>query len=228
MYMKNFFDFDEKIRTPLCELMTYYGSDKGEIGQHNYTSFYYHLFNDKQNEVGIRLFELGLGTTSSNFFSNMSWKGSNYKPGASLYGWSDFFPNSNIYGADLDKNILFNTDNIKTFFCDQTNPDLIKSMWENPELQENFDIIIDDGYHDFNANICFFENSIHKLKLGGYYIIEDLASENLYLYENKIKELEITYVNMIFKIISYQKLSDNLCKNNNLLVVYKNTDKLLQ
>ena len=41
-------------------------------------------------------------------------------------------------------------------------------------MRENFDIIIEDGLHEFAANKCFFENSIHKLRDKGYFIIEDL------------------------------------------------------
>jgi SAM-dependent methyltransferase len=222
------FDFDEKITTPLCEIMTRNGSDKGEHNQHNwqhnYTTFYYNILKDIKNN-NLRFFELGLGTTNQSFASNMAWRsfsGLPYKHGASLYGWSEFLPNSSIFGCDIDKDILFNTDRIKTFFCDQTNPQIIKQMWDNnPELEEKFDIIIDDGYHNFDANICFFENSIQKLKTGGYYIIEDLLTSLLDLYENKIKEWELTYTNMTFNIISYKKLSDNQVFNNNLLVVYK-------
>ena len=90
-------------------------------------------------------------------------------PGASLYGWEEFFPNSCIFGADIDTDILFDTDKIKTFYCDQTNPESIKNMWNKPQLNENFDIIIEDGLHKFHDNVCFFDNSIHKLNSNGYY-----------------------------------------------------------
>ena len=42
-----------------------------------------------------------------------------------------------------------------------------------------FDIIIEDGLHTFEANKCFFENSIHKVKRGGIYIIEDITNIDL-------------------------------------------------
>jgi len=110
----------------------------------------------------LRIFELGIGTNNVNLPSNM---GANGRPGASLYGWREFFPNSKIYGADIDRDILFQTDQIHTFYCDQTNEHSITSMWSNePELSENFDFIIEDGLHEFHANVCFFEKSIHKLK----------------------------------------------------------------
>ena len=40
----------------------------------------------------------------------------NGKPGASLRAWRDYFENALIYGADIDKNILFKENRINTFF----------------------------------------------------------------------------------------------------------------
>jgi len=180
-------DFDEKIPTPLCEIMGRNESDKGhkfiQDSWHNYTTFYYFLFKDiRYNQ--LRLFELGLGTNNTNIPSNM---GINGRPGASLYGFNEFFVNSKIYGADIDKNILFNTDTIKTFYCDQTDPDVIANMWNEPSLEGQFDIIIDDGLHTFDANMCFLENSIHKLATNGYYIIEDISTSDLLKWEDQIR-----------------------------------------
>jgi hypothetical protein len=107
--------FDEKQSTPLCEIMGRNKSDKGSVNitesWHNYTTFYYSIFKPMRDEK-LRIFELGLGTNNVNFQYNM---GVNGRPGASLYGWQEFFPNSYIFGADFDNNILFNTDKIKTF-----------------------------------------------------------------------------------------------------------------
>ena len=99
--------------------------------------------------------------------------GKDGKPLASLRAWRDFFINANIYGADVDKGILKNENRIKTFYVDQTNPDTIKSMFEKIGV-EKFDIILEDGLHEYNANICFFENSIKHLADDGIYIIEDV------------------------------------------------------
>jgi hypothetical protein len=146
--------------------------------------------------------------------------GANGRPGASLYGWSEFFPNSHIFGADIDKDILFNTDKIKTFFCDQTSPQIIKKMWNEPDLQENFDIIIEDGLHEFNANVCFFENSIHKLKSGGYYIIEDIVITEKHLFINKINnEWNKKYPDYTFNLVEVPSLVN--IHDNNLLIIYK-------
>lgn len=200
--------------TSLCNIMTKCGSDKGSY--HNYTTIYYDYFNDISNN-NLNIFELGLGTNYTDIPSSM---GPNGTPGASLYGWKEFFPNSNIYGADIDKRILFNSDRIKTYFCDQTNIQSINNLWNNSDLVNlEFDIILDDGLHEFNANLTFFENSFYKLKKGGRYIIEDLFPETIDKFEN-IKEQLINK----HDISSFQVL--NLVKHhypidNSLLVISK-------
>jgi hypothetical protein len=213
------FVFDEKQSTPLCEIMGRNKSDKGSINitssWHNYTPFYYRIFKDLR-ENSLRIFELGLGTNNVNVPSNM---GVNGRPGASLYGWQEFFPHSDIFGADIDTDILFSADRIKTFYCDQTNSNIIKYMWNEPELQENFDIIIEDGLHTFNANVCFFENSIHKLNPNGYYIIEDISVHDEPLFINKIKDWELQYTDCLFRLVKIPSSVNNY--DNILLVVLR-------
>jgi SAM-dependent methyltransferase len=188
-------------KTPLCKIMGQHGSDKGHedinFCRHNYTQIYYNLFNDIKNN-NLRVFELGLGTNNINLRSNM---GADGKPGASLRGWAEFFPNARVFGADIDRDILFEEDRIKTYYCDQTNSTDIKQMWNNRELWEPFDIIVEDGLHEFEANVCFFENSIFKLKRGGVFIIEDITRDMLDMWNEKIKEWEIVYPELEFKLM---------------------------
>ena len=209
--------FDEKTPTILCEIMGRHRSDKGHTNitesWHNYTTFYYSLFKDRKP---LRLFELGLGTNNPNIPSNMRHDG---VPGASLYGWKEFFPSAQIFGADIDKDILFQEDRIQTFYCDQTNPDTIKEMWEKPSLQEPFDIIIEDGLHTFAANVCFFENSIHKLNSNGYYIIEDVLKEEEPFFHEKIKEWQLTYPDCVFTMMTIPSTKNQF--DNALVVIYK-------
>jgi len=205
--------------SPLCEIMGRNQSDKGSqnitTSWHNYTTFYYSIFKHLQNK-SIRLFELGLGTNNVNIPSNMGHEG---VPGASLYGWREFFPNAQIFGADIDKNILFNTKNIRTFFCDQCDPSIIQNMWSHEELNSYFDIIIDDGLHEFDANVCFFENSLHKLNVNGIFIIEDIHCEYLDKVVGKISEWENAYPNYIFTLLQIPS-TRNTC-DNNLLVIHR-------
>jgi hypothetical protein len=199
----------------LCEK---YGSDKGYVSfekdtpyswkAHTYTSVYYNLFNHCKNEIKL-IFECGIGSTNSNYISNMTLGG---KPGASLRVWRDYFKNSLIYGADIDKEILFEEDRIKTFYVDQLNEHSIKEMWSNIN-KSNFDIIFDDGLHSFEAAITFFLNSFDKLRKNGIYIIEDVGFKYL-------KKLTDTLSKYNPEIIV---LNDNNTKhgNNNLILIRK-------
>ena len=209
-------EFNAAVATPLCEIMGRYGSDKGNLDnsqQHNYTTFYHYLF---KNLKPSRVFELGIGTNDVTMASNM---GANGRPGASLYCWREFFPNALVYGADIDRKCLFATDRIQTFYCDQTDQTSIQQLWAHPELSEKFDIIIEDGLHHLHANVCFFENSIHKLARGGYYIIEDIREhDTLPAIANKIGEWVRQYPHLSFQLMKIPHRKNNF--GNNLVVVH--------
>ena len=161
---------NSKNNKQLTDLMNLFGSDKGgRNNHHNFASYYSEIFFHKRNDIKNFL-EIGLGTNDTSVLSNM---GSNGIPLASLRAWRDYFKNANIYGADIDKNILKNEDRIETFYVDQTDPITIKEMFKNIG-KKKFDIILEDGLHEYNANICFFENAIEYLEPNGTYIIEDI------------------------------------------------------
>jgi len=63
------------------------------------------------------------------------------------------------------------------------------------------------------------ENSIHKLKPNGYFIIEDIIKSEEYLFENKIKEWECQYKDCLFTLLKIPSLTNNI--DNTLLVVVK-------
>ena len=199
--------------TPLCPLMDKYGSDKGprkgDSSHHTYTPVYHELFKSMTDRA-LNVFELGLGTNNTNFLSNM---GPNGRPGASLRAWRDYFPRSSIFGADIDKGVLFEEDRIRTAYCDQTNPVVVRSMWESlPDM----DIIIDDGLHTFEANVTFFENSIHKLKPTGMFVIEDIDNLNIERFRSKIAEWRLTFPTYLFHL--HMLTGGNPCDNNMLVV----------
>jgi SAM-dependent methyltransferase len=99
-------------------------------------------------------------------------------PGASLRGWQQLFPHAIVYGADIDRRILFEEDRIKTFYCDQLDPSSIREVWSHPALRGGADIIIEDGLHTFEANISFLEDSLDHLRPGGIYVVEDIGWED--------------------------------------------------
>ena len=211
-YSKNMADEIAK----LCDL---YGSDKGEIKQnghpytwasHTYADYYSTLFSHCRDSVR-KVFECGLGTNNPELMSSM---GVNGKPGASLRVWRDYFPNAMIYGADIDKDVLFEESRIKTFYMDQLDPQSIQEYWERLG-EDNFDFMLDDGLHTFEAGSTLFSNSIDKLSKFGVYVIEDVFLDDLSKYKEFFKKTSYA--------INYVTLSrPNLpLGDNNLLIIRK-------
>lgn len=178
-----------------------FGSDKGATSKdsisplpwnyHNYTDFYALLFDHCRQNI-TNVFELGIGTNNEDVPSSMTNAG---KPGASLRMWREYFPNADIIGADIDSRILFEEDRISTFEVDQTSKKSIKEMWD--KINSQFDIMIDDGLHEYSANITFFENSFNKLKSGGIYIIEDVAHGQIKKYQEYFSKGGYNYMSII-------------------------------
>jgi len=206
----------------LSELCEKYGSDKGFINididnkpdnwhPHTYATYYHSIFNLSRESIR-HVFECGLGTNNPNIKSNMTENGI---PGASLRVWRDYFFNAQIYGGDIDKEVLFEEDRIKTFYVDQLDSNSIKSMWETIKV-EYFDIIIDDGLHESEANYNFFINSFHKLKKNGVFIIEDVSKKYLVYLQNKLKDYDIE---IVVGFIQSQELYSN--KTSNLIIIRK-------
>lgn len=156
----------------LKELFDRYGSDKGEYG--------YHLIYGpalSRGDSTSSLMEIGLGSNNEDVVSNMGRHG---KPGASLRAFRDFLPNAHVYGADVDRRILFREERIRTFFVDQTKLESFDDLVTNST--DNFDLIIDDGLHAPNANIAVLIFAFGRLKLGGWVVIEDIHEAALPLW----------------------------------------------
>ena len=210
----------------LGTLCDQYGSDKGEAGKgnrpftwasHTYTDFYSRLYDHCRNSV-FNVFECGIGTNNPNLISTMTASG---VPGASLRVWRDYFPNANIFGADIDENILFEEERIQTYYVDQTKPGEITNMWSNIG-ESKFDLIVDDGLHTSGAGICLFENSIEHLAQDGIYIIEDVSLDTLIELKNYFdtKNYLVDYVSLFRPFV---KLADN-----NIVTIRKPFSKISQ
>tara|TARA_B100000767_G_scaffold215175_1_gene202675 strand:+ start:311 stop:1021 length:711 start_codon:yes stop_codon:yes gene_type:complete len=209
------FTVNTNFDSELSNLMNLYGSDKGgKNDQHNYAEYYSYIFK-KKRKIIKNFLEIGLGSNNTEIACNMGAEG---KPLASLKAWRDYFPNAEIYGGDIDKNILKDGLRIKTFYLDQTDPTSISKMFKKIG-DKNFDIILDDGLHEFSANICLFENSIKFLDNYGTYIIEDVY------YKDKKKFIDY------FKDLDYQFslvdiYHDKNILNNCIVVIQKNNEKI--
>ncbi len=187
------------IDTELCSIYRRCGSDKKTDTFHNYTNLYYNLFLPLKHQT-FNFFELGLGSHNHSIPWNMS--GGTWKVGASMYAAEEFFSTANIYGADIDHDIIFNKGRIKTFFCDARNPRTIKNMWDDPELKDKkFEIIMDDACHEFDANYCFLVNSIQKLAPQGIFIIEDLGDYSLPQFTEKASSITADFNLEVYELL---------------------------
>jgi len=185
-------------RIELAQLCDKYGSDKGSSKKsnhnypwkpHSYTDFYEFMFSHRRFKIDT-IFECGVGTSDLNFPANMGAFG---KAGASLRVWQDYFPKALIYGGDIDSSVLFNEGRIKTYYLDQTDPNSIVSFFQLT-VQDEFDLMIDDGLHTFEAGWTLFNHSNHMLKQGGVYIIEDVRPRTMK------KFLELNFSSMGFSV----------------------------
>jgi len=159
-----------------------------------------------------RILEVGIGSlaTMKDSISRAGW--TDYPTGASLLMWRDYFPNAEIFGADVDQSILFTEPRIRTFHVDQTSPSSIERMWNEIGVAD-FDLMIDDGLHTFDAGRSLFENSIAKLSQTGQYIIEDVAMIEMLQYKSLFsqKAFKVEYV-------SLSRPSVNLDRNNLVVI----------
>ena len=167
-----------------------YGCDKSL--NHNYHFIYGTIINLIGNVSSM--LEIGLGTTNTDVVSHM---GKTWVPGASLRAFRDFLPNAIIYGADVDKRILFEEERIKTYYVDQT--DLNSFTILDNSINEKLDLVIDDGLHSPNANIAVISFSINKLKKGGWIVIEDISFESLTFWQVFSKILPLQYSSYVIK-----------------------------
>ena len=189
----------------LKELIDEFGSDKNLSG---YTTTYEEIFESIRNE-NINLLEIGIGTIISGAQSSMAnTQIQNYTPGASLRVWKTYFPNSLVYGGDIQKDTQFTEDRIQTFLFDSTNKEECDTTLTNMQ----FDIIIDDGWHKWEAQMNTITNLFNRVKVGGYYVIEDIENGGASaLFNSEFDNLQ--------KLIGENKIQANSAKN--LIVIHK-------
>ena len=205
--------------TRLSELADKHGTDKGSVNPlsrfnnawpvHNYTYFYDYIFESKREEIK-NVFECGLGTNNPNVLSNMQGAG---VPGGSLRMWREYFPNAHVYGADIDRDILFTEDRITTTYVDQLDSTSVAELakW----LPKDLDVIIDDGLHTADAAISLFLGIANNLRPGGVYIVEDVWHGT---------EPDLTAW-LVDNRIPYELVNITPSKNNHKLVVIRKPNR---
>lgn len=177
------------MKTPLCEIAYKYKTDKCPQIRHSYTPIYWDLFKDKRNDIK-KVFEMGIG-----YPEIMPHSGTEYISGASLYMWREFFPNANIYGADIDPRAMVTDDRIKTFLCDETEINSLKNVIN--KVGRDIDVFIDDGKHWCNIQVDLAKTVLPMLKKDVIYIVEDVFSVRRF--KDRMKGWECVVPKLEFK-----------------------------
>jgi hypothetical protein len=149
--------------TELCELAIKHGTDK--YPWHHYTEHYHKLFKHRRNDVK-KVLEIGIGDDA---MKNVI---PDYKPGASLRMWLEYFPNAEVFALDNNPNLLINEGRIHSFFCDQGDPLQLQGV--RPNIGGDFDLIVDDGCHVPEVQLLTAKILVPLLAPQGIYVIEDV------------------------------------------------------
>jgi len=150
----------------LEDLCIKHGTDK--FPWHHYAEHYEALLSDRRNEVK-KVLEIGIGDDS---MKNVI---PDYKSGASLRMWEEYFPNAMIFGMDNNPNVLINQGRIQSFLCDQGNEAWLRSVMMGPAAgAAGYDLIVDDGCHIPEVQAMTAKMLVPLLAPHGVYVIEDV------------------------------------------------------
>jgi hypothetical protein len=185
LYYGNLWHRGQIYMEELVNIFQKYSLDK----LHNrYDKLYIELLNDTKNKFK-NVLEIGIGTIDEHKSSSMhgykSHIAPNYTFGNSLRAWRDYFVNANIYGIDIDENTMFEEERIKTFCSNSADEAKMNKILSDLPL---FDMIIDDGLHNMEANLETLKNCFPYLKSGGIYVIEDVNQLNDWYVDNLITD----------------------------------------
>lgn len=154
--------YDLNSETELCKVMSAVHSEIA--GPHyNYTKVYSPIVEPVRDQP-LRLFHFGMRPAADACGELI--------PAASLQGWRRYFPHATVYGGDdLSQNVV-DVSGITTYLYSLADSSGLAMLWDKSEFEEGFDIMIDNGINHPYANAFCFEESAHKLKVGGIYAIE--------------------------------------------------------
>jgi len=152
------------MRETLQQIGTRHQTDKHD-GNHKFCgSSYldiYHKYLNGIRDLPLKVLEIGV------------------RDGCSHRMWKEYFPNSVIYGIDIDPRCKQSqADGIRIFIGSQGDPQTVHDVMQDTG-GEGFDVILDDGSHVNSLTLKSFELLFPHLKRGGLYIIEDLGCSYL-------------------------------------------------
>jgi SAM-dependent methyltransferase len=160
-------------------------SDKANL--HSYAPIYAALVSALPPSP--KILELGIGTNFTDIDCNMGEDG---VPGASLRALRELRPDAVVYGADIDRRVLFDEPGISTFWVDQLDPKALASLHKSIGGKGSMDLIVDDGLHTKRSNLNTFRELFSAVKKGGHYVIEDIDGSALPFWRYIVKQHGLT------------------------------------
>ena len=158
----NLDDYNEFKNQNLDNLFIHFNSDKGskvKINEkmqegHYYSKHYEKYFSKFKNKQNIRILEI-----ESLFV-------------ASAASFLNYFDIAQIYCLDISPfNMNFYSKKIRSIYIDTQSNEIVKDVGNF--INDDFDIIIDDGSHNKRDQIFTLNTFFFKLKKNGMYVIED-------------------------------------------------------
>ena len=162
--------------TDLCRLAEFYGVDKTPKILHTYTPAYDRILSTIRGSARL-VIEIGIGHPAL----MVPIVGASYKAGASLRMWKAYFPCAQIVGCDIRRDIMFQDERIMCRLLDQS--DEASLIGFRNSITTSADLIVDDGSHEREHMVLTFKTLWPLVKVGGYYIIEDVKREDLAYFE---------------------------------------------
>lgn len=97
--------------------------------------------------------------------------------GGSLLAWAEAFPEAEVYGLDVDLHRVsaqcLAHPRIHVAKVNATKPEALAAL----DISKTLDLVVDDGDHTLYSQTQSFRIFHPLLRVGGRYIIEDVASE---------------------------------------------------
>ena len=124
------------------------------INGHNYSPFYEKYLRKYKNKETLNILEIGSlrGAATASFFN--------------------YFKNPKITSVDINPfQIQVFSKNIRTLYANTQFTEILNNL--SNYLNQEFDIIIDDGSHNIKDQVISFNIFFRKLKSDGIYVIED-------------------------------------------------------
>lgn len=145
----------------LGALFSKYGSDKHT--RHSYSWVYTELLSGL---ISPRILEIGVGSRNGYAYGGLP-------PGGSLKAWREAYPSAYLAGADIDEESILEIEE-PGFVVDQLNQESLANFASQLEKMDKFNLIIDDGFHEPQANLRTYLTLFNFVEDGGFYVVEDI------------------------------------------------------